>query len=92
MLTGKAKEDFLEYCYKNHQKSRLGIQGISDTYLNALIIEWLEGCDKLNGFNSFENIFYREYRKTGFKNRKEATEKAIGQANLTYNKKLKGAD
>lgn len=53
--------------------------------LEGLIVKWLECCAKLNGFNSFENIFYRQYRNTGFKNRKEATEKAIEHANLIYN-------
>lgn len=55
--------------------------------LNALIIEFFDNSELLKGFKSFENIFYREYRRTVFEDRKKATEQAIIKANEIYNEK-----
>lgn len=88
ILTGKAKEDFLEFIHINEDRfQNYNFYKLDESMQNALIIEWLECCDKLKSFNSFDNIFYREYKLTGFKSRQEATEKAILKANEIYNER-----
>jgi len=99
ILTDKCLKDFLEYlknyCCEYEESNRgvfLWFGNETDLlhkdcklFLNALIIEFFDTSELLKGFNLFENIFYREYRSTDFKDRKKATEKAIEKANEIYN-------
>lgn len=86
-LTGKALEDFYNYYYDNYlfnEGSILRHKCLSriDTIVeNALIIEFFDNV-KL-----WEDVFYKEYRATGFKDYKKALTQAIIKANEIYNNK-----
>ena len=98
ILTGKAKEDFIEY-YNNHSIKYL----LSWTYFddlplvvkNALIIEWF---DSVGIYINIENLYYQSwwyykvkqcpdtYEQVIMQNtRQKAIEKAIKKANEIYN-------
>ena len=98
ILTGKAKEDFLEY-YNNHSiKYLLSWTDFDDLPLvvkNALIIEWF---DSVGIYINIENLYYQSwwyykvkkcpdtYKQVIMQNtRQEATEEAIKKANEIYN-------
>lgn len=95
LLTGKAKEDFLnKHGHKEHE--------IDDLYLYALIIEWFDSVGiyisiivDLNFEDEDLMFFYNNVRYNNnyicvtldFKTRQEATESAITKANEIYNSK-----
>ena len=98
ILTGKAKEDFIEY-YNNHSiKYLLSWTDFDDLPLvvkNALIIEWF---DSVGIYINIENLYYQSwwyykvkqcpdtYEQVIMQNtRQEATEEAIKKANEIYN-------
>lgn len=94
ILNGKAKIDFetwlrnSEYGHTNYGSGICFINGSAREFFNlqknlqnAIIIEWLISV------NHWENVFYYEYRRTGFKDYKLATENAIKVGIDSYNEK-----
>ena len=104
ILTGKAKESFIDYLDKTNQiKIEKGIlnlhwQDLPEIYQNSLIIEWFDsvgiyvnssGLTLSKTFISDVSVNDNcEYNYDGFRTRKEATEQAIKKANEIYNSTL----
>lgn len=84
ILTGKAKEDFFKW-YKESGSEGINVKNyslnIAHSITYAVIIDWFDSV------GIWDNIFYREYRNTGFKNYSLATTEAIKKANEIYNNK-----
>jgi len=98
LLTGKAKEDFLQWNEDNDAPlSTYAIeQGlIYGTVLNAMIIEWLDSVGIIILINNVmddwwfrvksKNKVVKSEKYNELKSRQEATEQAIIKANEIYN-------
>ncbi|WP_322970308.1 hypothetical protein [Faecalibacter sp. LW9] len=99
ILTGKAKEHFLQWNEDNDAPlSTYAIeQGlIYGTVLNAIIIEWFDDKDIFINIDKWSLSFWRAsinnpYLNSlgcSFSSRQEATRKAIIKANEIYNSKF----
>ena len=97
LLTDKAKEDFLKYVGITQEyfsiQDNCGFD-FEDTYLNALIIEWLDSVDIIIeihygysqlDFNFFKAYINEERTDVNVIGRNEATQQAIIKANEIYN-------
>ena len=101
ILTGKAKESFIDYLDKTNQiKIEKGIlnlhwQDLPEKYKNALIIEWFDSVGiyvnaeldylHLVWFPTINNNW--NFEEHEFETRQEATKEAIKKANEIYNSK-----
>jgi len=101
LLTGKAKEDFEKWIEKemfhfgfNLDQQRNSINDLSDLFLNALIIEWLDSvginiiltCEFDYGYEILDKRYeVMEELKKWYDTRHEATTHAIKKANEIYN-------
>lgn len=81
ILKGKALRDFRNYFDSKEYNLKIYYSQSPKSVQNALIIEWFDSV-KL-----WEDVFYKEYRKTNFQDYKKATGQAIIKANEIYNKK-----
>lgn len=96
ILTGKAKDDFLNYYWENHINNlpmtickRNDLEGffesISELFQNALIIEWLD-TKKYRGRPLFTKIFDFFYKfKLDSQSQFDIWIQAIKKANEIYN-------
>lgn len=99
ILTGKAKESFIDYLDKTNQiKIEKGIlnlhwQDLPEKFKNSLIIEWFDSVRIYITSDYFElnNGFYSEILDSNFEiikpTRQEALTEAIKKANEIYNEK-----
>ena len=99
ILTGKAKESFIDYLDKTNQiKIEKGIlnlhwQDLPEKFKNALIIEWFDSVVIYITSDYFElnKGFYSEILNSNFAivkpTRQEALTEAIKKANEIYNEK-----
>ena len=101
ILTGKAKESFIDYLDKTNQiKIEKGIlnlhwQDLPEKYKNALIIEWFDSVGiyvnaeldylHLVWFPTINNNW--NFEEHEFETRQEAIKEAIKKANEIYNSK-----
>ena len=100
ILTGKCREDFLNYC----KQSESFMMTYADIYINALFIDWLDSVgiyisiesvfDNMLGYHrGFQVQIYQDGKQPisidkdndVFESRQQATEEAIKQANEIYN-------
>ena len=99
ILTGKAKESFIDYLDKTNQiKIEKGIlnlhwQDFPEKFKNALIIEWFDsvGIYITSDYFELNKGFYSEILNSNFAivkpTRQEALTEAIKKANEIYNSK-----
>ena len=99
ILTGKAKESFIDYLDKTNQiKIEKGIlnlhwQDLPEKFKNALIIEWFDsvGIYITSDYFELNKGFYSEILDSNFEiikpTRQEALTEAIKKANEIYNSK-----
>jgi len=96
ILTEQAKTDFKEWLEKEYDVHYYNQECRIDICLNALIIEWLDSINIFinpypcsDGLWDYEITKDEKYLADGlaFKNRTEATNKAIEKANEIYNTK-----
>ena len=99
ILTGKAKESFIDYLDKTNQiKIEKGIlnlhwQDLPEKFKNALIIEWFDsvGIYITSDYFELNKGFYSEILNSNFEiikpTRQEALTEAIKKANEIYNEK-----
>lgn len=95
ILTGKALEDFTQW--NSNKQFDMMLPFEYPTYLNALIIEWLDSVgvyiEIFNEFGDFGMSIHRGSYKNPiesighWKTRQEATEQAIIKANDIYNER-----
>ncbi|QHC84963.1 hypothetical protein AS589_09360 [Empedobacter brevis] len=100
-LTGKAKEEFLEWWQSKIKNENFQyFKPREDVYLNALIIEFLDSVGVYIYFDTGTYVLKPNYRYKiiteddtyiGYKenSRKEATVQAIKKANEIYNERFK---
>ena len=99
-LSGKAKEEFDKWYYKEDNGLLYNLDEIPDIYENALIIEWFDSVqifisinyvnfiNELTSAKGFEAMVTNKHITTRFievNTRTEATTKAIEKANDLYN-------
>lgn len=96
ILTGKAKENFLIKIYysedtnQDSDESKVDkvifhalrwIERQDERLVYSLIIDWFDSVDL------WEDLFYKEYRATGFKDYKQAVVNTIEKGDKLYNEK-----
>lgn len=101
-LTGKAKDDFLEWYVNVFKKAKtynlarfykLQFASNDNAYKNAIIVEWFDSVGiyvnsiRYNG-NDWFAICGKQFPKK-YTSRREATNKAIEKANQIYNENTK---
>ncbi|WP_312312173.1 hypothetical protein [Empedobacter brevis] len=98
-LTGKAKEDFKKWFIETkdlYDSFENELRLMSDTCLNAHIIEWFDSVGifvntvRLEGVWNYSFRFkHNRYQEYNFNTRQEATEQSIIKANDIYNERFK---
>ena len=84
-LTGKCKEEFLDYVFKNNNV----LDTSNEVYLNALIIEFFDSVGiyicTVYEFECFESYVNSKCVSVYSESRQEAINTAIEKANIIYN-------
>jgi len=87
ILTENAKLDFFIYLYEKYPISNTEkekwFKSMYESFKNALIVEWFLHI------KIWENVFYNEYRNTGFKYYELSIKQSIIKCNKIYNESKK---
>lgn len=104
-LTGKAEEEFLKWVYYTFRESEKDLELRSETYVNALIIEWFETQNAItidkdtvntrmiitdwNGQEEVQHVIDCTYEELTKSGFTNWWKQAIIKANEIYNERLK---
>jgi len=86
-MKGKANNKFFEWLFITHKIVRTSFNLLPLVCQQSLWVEWF--LERPKEYNSFETIFYNEYRKTGFNDYNIALSKAIEKATEIFNNQSK---
>ena len=91
ILTGKAKEKFLEWISLNNlftiEDREKYFNSLSELFQNALIIEFFDSIEYNKNSSLLDYCFFDCYWNKGLREHKQATIQAIKKANDIYNER-----